>query len=44
MKMANVTFDFPKEWPLTRFIHDKLIKEIEEKKFQHHQQELARQQ
>ncbi len=47
MRLANVTFDFPKEWTHTRFvsiaicnnfqIHDKLIKEIEEKMFQYHQ-------
>lgn len=33
----TLKFDTPKEWTLTRLIHEKLIKDIEEKLFQYHQ-------
>ena len=36
-KLVSLKFDTPKEWILTRFLHEKLIKDIEEKIFQFHQ-------
>jgi len=33
---VSLKFDIPKEWTLTRLIHDRLIKEIEEKLFTYH--------
>jgi hypothetical protein len=34
---VSLKFDTPKEWLLTRFLHEKLIKDLEEKIFHFHQ-------